>query len=105
VGRYEVELDWSGRRLPLVLLRFVGRVLLRRPWRVVVREGAGGRRAVADVRGYRAARQLRATWRDHLTGGTPPDALLVPATIPGALRADLLDPEGFGEVRPDELAG
>lgn len=76
-----------------------------RPWRVTV-PGPGGRlRAAADVRGYRAARRLGTVWSDELAAGTPAAALRVPVTVPGAQRIDLLDPEGFGAVGPDELAG
>jgi hypothetical protein len=91
--------------LPLLLVVFVVRVLLRRPWRVVVRTSVGETRVAADVRGYRAARHLRERWTEELAAGWPVDSLAVPASVPGTLRTDLLDLEGFGEVRPDEIAG
>jgi hypothetical protein len=91
--------------VPLLVLLFVGRVLLRRPWRVSVRSGGGVVQVAADVRGYRAARDLRDRWREELRAGRPVDTLVVPAAIPGSLRHDLPDPEGFGRVQPDELAG
>lgn len=91
--------------IPLIVLAFAARVLLRRPWRVTVRSPGGGVRVAADVRGYRAARALRDRWREELVAGRPVDTLDVPTAVPGTLRTDLQDPEGFGEVRPDELAG
>jgi hypothetical protein len=91
--------------VPVLLLAVLGRVVLRRPWRVVARSAGGAVRAAADVRGYRAARLLRDTWAADLRGGRPPHHLDVPPVIAGTLRPDLLDPEGFGEVLPDEVAG
>lgn len=77
----------------------------RRPWRVEAAPQGGAPGAVADVRGYRAARRLRDRWRADLEAGAAVTSLQVPASLPGRLRPDLLDPEGFGEVGPDELAG
>jgi hypothetical protein len=101
--------------VPLLLLAFLGRAVLRRPWRVLVRSGEGAVRAAADVRGYRAARRLRDSWAAELHGGRPPHHLEIPPVVPGILRPDLLDdeapdgerPDGQrpGEVRPDEVAG
>jgi hypothetical protein len=91
--------------VPLLVLVFVGRVLLRRPWRVTARSAGGAVRVAADVRGYRAARDLRDLWREELRAGRPVDTLVVPAAVPGTLRSDLPDPEGFGRVQADDLAG
>ncbi|WP_052664558.1 hypothetical protein [Nitriliruptor alkaliphilus] len=60
---------------------------------------------MADVRGRRAARQLCGLWAHQLGAGTDVAGLRVPPALTGRLRPDLLDPEGFGEVGPDELAG
>lgn len=73
--------------------------------RVVVRDDGGTRYVVADVTGRRAARRLRAAWTRELRDGIAVHDLSLPDDVPGRLRPDLLDPEGFGDVRPDELAG
>jgi hypothetical protein len=91
--------------VPVLVVAFTARVLLRRPWRVTAKDGSGHLRAAADVRGWRAARRLRDTWRQALADGAPLGALTVPAAIPATSRPDLVDPEAFGEVGPDELAG
>ena len=76
-----------------------------RPRRVVVRDDGGTRYAVAVVPGRWAARRLRGSWTRELQDGVTVHELSVPDDVPGRLRPDLLDPEGFGDVQPDEIAG
>jgi hypothetical protein len=84
--------------------RSVGALLRRRPRRVVVRDGVR-LRAAAEVRGHGDARRLRTCWRAALAASCPPGALPIPPDLRATPRPDLVDPEGFGEVLPDEIAG
>jgi hypothetical protein len=62
--------------VPLALLALVAKVLLRRPWRVVVR-GCGLEIAHVDVRGLRRARAVRDELRRRAAGGCE----LTPASV------------------------
>jgi hypothetical protein len=66
--------------VPLALFAFVGKVLFRRPWRVVVR-GCGLEIAHVDVRGVRRARAVRDEFRRHAAAGGELTPAIVAAVV------------------------